>query len=161
MDAPRPSAQTKFPTKSKPNTRYKFSSFTFQSSQDLIVIERQTYGLLMWLGDVGGLFGALFSIGQVMVSNVAAFYLKVFLLRNNFRSLKSMEAVDPLRVGTSKEERLRMNMRWDFENMKLIPKQNFFVNCLCCWRPKYKRFKQMTEKAQISVTKELDLVKFI
>ena len=49
-------------------------------SPDEIVIERTTYNVLEWLGDVGGLFDALKIIGAVCTSPVAAFYLKVELL---------------------------------------------------------------------------------
>ena len=44
------------------------------------VTERQTYNLLEWLGDIGGLFDALRYIGIFIVEPFAAYQLKVGLL---------------------------------------------------------------------------------
>ena len=91
-----------------------------QSSPDLIVIERQTYSLLEWLGDVGGLFDALVIIGEFLVGPISAFALKATLLSKIFRFTQSLAAVDPRIVGVESEEKLKRHMKWDFENAKLI-----------------------------------------
>ena len=44
--------------------------------QDLTLIDRHTYSGLEWLGDVGGLFGALQAIGLFIVGPISAFKLK-------------------------------------------------------------------------------------
>lgn len=44
--------------------------------QDLTLIDRHTYSGLEWLGDVGGLFGALQAIGLFIVGPISAFNLK-------------------------------------------------------------------------------------
>ena len=46
FEAPRPSAMDKFPTKERPNDRYKFTSFSMFFSLDLKVTERSTYSIL-------------------------------------------------------------------------------------------------------------------
>ena len=119
-DTPRPSAWRKFPTKENPNSRYKFSSISLRVSPDLIVIERQTYSLLEWLGDVGGLFDALIIIGGYIVGPISAFTLKATLLSRIFRFTQSLAVVDPMSVGVESEEKLKKHMKWDFENAKLI-----------------------------------------
>ena len=68
FDPPRPSAWARFPTEDEPDNRYKFSSIAFKFIQGSKVIERQTYSLLEWLGDIGGLFDALRLIGAGLVA---------------------------------------------------------------------------------------------
>ena len=73
-----------FPTVEEPQLQYKFTSVTLYFSPDLNVIERQTYSLLEYLGNIGGLYNMLAIIASFMVSPVAAFYLRVELLTSIF-----------------------------------------------------------------------------
>ena len=81
---PRPSAWSGFPTDASPDTRYKFSSIAFTFGPDLNVIERSTYSILEWLGDVGGLFDALRILGAFIVLPVASMSMKQALLSTLF-----------------------------------------------------------------------------
>ena len=54
-----PSAYRHWPTDTKPDGLYKIGSLNIIQGQDMRVISRQTYSVLDFLGDVGGLFGAL------------------------------------------------------------------------------------------------------
>lgn len=56
---PLPSAWTNYPTREDPTGQFKFTSIYIQVTQDMQVTERETYGILEWLGDVGGLVDAL------------------------------------------------------------------------------------------------------
>ena len=63
------SSWNKFPTDESEETRknrYKFFSFEIELSKDLKRVERQTYGILDWLGDCGGLLDALLAIGELI-----------------------------------------------------------------------------------------------
>ena len=71
-----PSFMNKWPTKEEPDNKYKFASVWFELSQDEIKIERQTYSILEWLGDVGGLVDAFRYIGVFLLSPLADFVLK-------------------------------------------------------------------------------------
>ena len=42
-----------------PNGKYKFGSVSIRVKPHTIMITRQSYGLLDWLGDIGGLIDAL------------------------------------------------------------------------------------------------------
>ena len=44
-------------------------------SPDTAIINRQTYSLLDWLGDLGGLFDALYLIGYALIAPLANFAL--------------------------------------------------------------------------------------
>ena len=53
-------------------------------SQDVTIIERSTYTMLEWLGDIGGLFDALAIIGRVLIAPVAAISMQAKLLNKAF-----------------------------------------------------------------------------
>lgn len=59
---------------------YKVISSLVTLDLDQYVIERQTYSVLEWLGDVGGLFGILGLIGGTIIGPIAKFQLKSELL---------------------------------------------------------------------------------
>ena len=43
-------------------------ALTFEMNLDMIVIDRQVYSSLDWMGDIGGLGGALFTLGKVALA---------------------------------------------------------------------------------------------
>ena len=63
---------------------YKFTSLAIGMAPESNVIERSTYSVLEWLGDVGGLHDALTIIGYYIVCPFAAFNLDFELLRRLF-----------------------------------------------------------------------------
>ena len=66
---------------------YKFMSFEIHLSLDKQRYSRSTYSSLDWLGDVGGLFGILVSIGGLIVQPLSSYALQSALLITAF-SLK-------------------------------------------------------------------------
>ena len=56
-----------------PGGRYKFNSMELNFSQDLILIQRQTYSILDWLGDIGGLNDALLAIIKLILTPYTLF----------------------------------------------------------------------------------------
>ena len=75
---------SRWTTKLEPDNKYKVVSLYIALTLDQIVIERQTYNILEWLGDVGGLFDMLRLLGKFFISPLAAFALKVELLTQAF-----------------------------------------------------------------------------
>lgn len=61
-----------WPTKGDPS-HYKFNGVWLELSSSLTTIERQTYSLLDWLGDVGGLFEGLNVIGAYILAPIASY----------------------------------------------------------------------------------------
>jgi hypothetical protein len=61
-----PSAWTAYPT------RYKFIGVEILLNFDLNAYSRNTYSLLQWFGDLGGLEQALKLIGSLLVSRFAS-----------------------------------------------------------------------------------------
>ena len=58
---------TNFPTSEDPLAKYKFLSFSIERDYDVETTIRQTYGLLDWLGDLGGLYDALKYLIQIVM----------------------------------------------------------------------------------------------
>ena len=59
-------------------------------SMDQNIIERSTYSILEWLGDVGGLYDALIIIGHVFMGPLTAFTLQTSLMTNMFQYISSL-----------------------------------------------------------------------
>ena len=84
-----PSMWRIWPTKEDPKI-YKFNGFWFELHQKKRIIERQTYSMLEWLGDVGGLFDGLILISRFFIVPIAAFTLKTELLSQIFEIRKKV-----------------------------------------------------------------------
>ena len=67
---------------------YKFHSFWLELSPSLMTIERKTYSMLEWLGDIGGLFEGLTRVGFFLVAPIANFAMKMELLTSIFSFVK-------------------------------------------------------------------------
>ena len=57
------------------------------------MVTRQTYSFLDWLGDMGGLFDALYLIGMIILAPISNFALKTELLTSMFRFRGSEEGL--------------------------------------------------------------------
>ena len=68
-----------------PDGFYKFGSIEINIDSKKNIISRQTYHLLDWLGDIGGLADALFIIFQLMLRPYMKFYTARFIVTNLFR----------------------------------------------------------------------------
>ena len=67
---------------------YKFNSFWIELSQSLTTVERQTYSVLEFVGDVGGLFEGLSRFGFLFVAPIATFAMRMELLTSTFSFAK-------------------------------------------------------------------------
>ena len=68
-----PSAWNRFPTVENPSLQYKYLSVEFNLDMDLMSWQRDTYSTLDWLGDMGGLFDALFTIFKAMLAPISTY----------------------------------------------------------------------------------------
>ena len=85
MKNPNPSSWIYYPTEEKPNGKYKFTSIELNLDPDMQHVSRQTYSLLDWLGDIGGLLDILLHIGAVLVFPVSSFNIQQTLASSFFR----------------------------------------------------------------------------
>ena len=73
----------------KPDGEYKFASLEIVASPTTHLVSRQTYNILEWLGDVGGLNDSLYIIAQLILVPFTSFYNSSFLTRRIFRIKKA------------------------------------------------------------------------
>ena len=85
MPPPLPSSWIYYPTEENPSNKFKFATIEINFNLDQMVWNRQTYALLDWLGDLGGLYDALQHICRVMIGPISAFTLNSSLLTSLFR----------------------------------------------------------------------------
>ena len=68
---------------------------------------RQTYSLLDWLGDLGGLLDVLLHMGRIMVFPVSSFTLKKLLMSSFFRYRFSSSENKISKVDTASDASLK------------------------------------------------------
>ena len=122
---------------------------------------RQTYSLLDWLGDLGGLLDILLHIGHVMMLPIASFTLRQTLMSNFFRYKQSTGV-----ASTSEQEdnstRFVKTVKKELTASQLIPSYGWYrVNLLFCKHSENRHYKRILKKSTTSLAKELDLQKFL
>ena len=89
---------------------------------------RQTYSLLDWLGDLGGLFESLFYICAILIKPVTAFTLKSTVLTALFRYKENQN-------DSSERLPLAKKVQDEFQASQRIESMNYLhVRCLPCWK---------------------------
>lgn len=141
-----------------------------------MIINRETYSLLDWLGDLGGLFDALFLIFSLIVAPVASFSMRATLLSKFFRfkpleeKIKRSESQSDAAKhffnlfndhssSSSKASKLEVmkEILTEFSVRQRIEKLSFYSTNLLCNRD----YKKRLFKSHNKMNKELDLQKFI
>ena len=119
----KPSSWSKFPTEDCPDCKYKFGSVNLFMSADQQVTERQTYNMLEFLGDVGGLFDALRYIGIISISSFVTFSMRAKLLSSLFRFVASIHH-DKEKLKEPEIEKMQKDkdsqLTWDLNRAKII-----------------------------------------
>ena len=75
MSFPEKSSWSTFPTAEQPSNKFKFVSCEFNMSLDHNQWSRQTYSILDWLGDCGGLFDALILLSTPFIAPFSLYAL--------------------------------------------------------------------------------------
>ena len=55
----------------------------------MLVTKRSTYDFLSWLGDIGGLWSSMFSLGAITMSAYSSYNMNALLLTTLFRMAPS------------------------------------------------------------------------
>lgn len=92
-----------------PDGEYKFGSATIRSSSVEVVINRSSYSLLDWLGDVGGLIDALFYLLSFLLGPFVSHGYESFVLSKFFRLSPIQHAGST--EGTNEEKKLNLIKR--------------------------------------------------
>ena len=72
-----------------PRGEYKFASVEIHQENSIYKINRQTYNLLEYLGDIGGLLDAMLFIAQLVLWPVYNFNVSSHLMKRMFRKKSS------------------------------------------------------------------------
>ena len=81
---PKPTGWVNFPDESQPDNYFKYASYEFELNLDVMQWSRQTYSVLDFLGDIGGLYDALRIIAAAFVAPLSQFALRVDLMASLF-----------------------------------------------------------------------------
>lgn len=73
---------------------YKFTSVSVDMQQKKVIIARETYDLLTWMGDIGGLADCLYYFCHFVLMPFTTFTFNSALLRSIFRLLPKAVHVD-------------------------------------------------------------------
>ena len=65
-----------FPTEADPEALYKFAGVDFSLSLDMRMYSRQTYSLLDFLGDIGGVLEFFIYLGEFLANPFALYTLQ-------------------------------------------------------------------------------------
>ena len=84
LPPPKPSSWNVYPTRENPQGIFKYGSIEVNMSQDLITWNRQTYGLLDFIGDLGGLLDGLKFVCTIIIAPFSTFSLSSLLLTTIF-----------------------------------------------------------------------------
>ena len=96
-------------------------------SLDVLNWTRQTYSLLDWLGDIGGLLDVLLHLGRIVVFPISSFTLKQLLMSSLFRYKFSNSANNKSATALTVKKELTASIK--------IPSLGWYhINCLCCHR---------------------------
>ena len=140
----------------------------------MLTINRETYSLLDWMGDCGGLFDALVMVIGFFVGPLAMFSMQATLLSSFFKfkpkgddSAQStgsdQTAKQFLELSCNPEKTTKDDLAVaetiirDFSLQRSIEKLGFYATNLLC----KKSYKKKMVKAHSKLEKELDLQKFI
>ena len=66
------------------------------------IVTRQTYDILTWLGDVGGLYDGIKGLGSIIMSAFSTYSMKTLLLTTMFRTTQSNQI--PVKVQNSNDK---------------------------------------------------------
>ena len=129
-----------WPTKDN-HSIYKLNSVTLNRSLEQTEISRQTYSLLEWVGDIGGLYDGLSLLVNYFVSPFASFVLRQILLSENFSQVKKSTHSNSV-------------------TYEKIASQSCFRSLSCCFRKK-NRYRRMLDRSESTIMRQLDMAQFL
>ena len=88
-ETPQPSLFSQWPTLENPFGEYKFVSLWLELSQSKTTIERSTYNILEWVGDIGGLFDGFRLIVESLIAPLTGYAVKTAILSAGYNTISS------------------------------------------------------------------------
>ena len=91
LPPPKPSSWNSYPTKENPDGVFKYGSIEINLSQDLTTWHRQTYSILDFIGDMGGLLDGLWYACAAIIMPFQIFTVNELILTSFFRKNKRID----------------------------------------------------------------------
>ena len=85
IEPPQASSYKFWPTRENQENDYKFASIFLEMDTEKLIIERSTYALLDWVGDVGGLMDGIYIFTGVLLGGLVSIGVKAKLHNLIFR----------------------------------------------------------------------------
>ena len=137
-----PSSWTKYPHK------YKFTSVEFAVSDTISVTNRETYSLLQYLGDIGGLVEFLFLSIGLLIHSFGSINLKNIVAKKLYSwispTTKKRQKIEPLKC---------LELRHAFWKFLLC-------NCPVRCNRRYKDYEANLKKVDQDILVRFDFIKF-
>ena len=93
IEPPVASSYNVWPTRENLEGKYKFASLFLEMDTEQLVIERSTYAILDWLGDVGGLVDGIYILTGVLLGGLFSISARANLLSLIFKLGEEQETV--------------------------------------------------------------------
>jgi len=142
---------------------YKITGLEILVSYDVIRINRETYSLLQFMGDVGGLYDALFYLCLILLSNFNEVSLFSTMMPQLFvkdtKSEFKEKNVPPINPATTDQDHLAEQMKSVFGSLKQIVLPSEWN--LLFFSKERRSFQKKLKIAQRKLSDELNLQKFI
>jgi len=139
--------------------KYKITGIEIMFSYDIIDYNRQTYSVLEFLGDLGGLYDALYYLGHFIVAHYATRALDTSILSGIFKKRKAVDETNG--EAANIDQRIKI----DFEQVQTVDKQPQWRSLFTCLtkesRRKAKRWNRQMALGKKKYNREMDLKRFI
>ena len=137
---------------------YKYVSIEMTINLNRMNWSRQTYSFLDWLGDLGGLFDALYYFFYLLLLPFSSFRFDSWFLNSLFRfrpsSKQQLESED---LVFNDNHHLIDALKKDLKETRVIEPIGFFSYFLCYCHRRSQHYRKLILKSHSAVTKELDL----
>ena len=137
---------------------YKFASVEIHQENSIYKTNRQTYNLLEYLGDIGGLLDAMLFIAHIALYPVYNFNVSNFLTQRLFRKKTSSDDASSSPQSPKSDD--LPSFQQYFLSGKRIKGMEFLFYTFCRTKSR-KSYKAQLRKANQILDRELDLQKFI
>ena len=118
MDQPYPSSD-RDDLSEKPDGEYKFGSLEILVKQTMLIMNRETYSVLDWLGDVGGLNDAIVLILKPFISYISYLSFSLSLTNDMPTTFKRTDHKKKKEQKTSTKDSVNaLKKKFETSNMK-------------------------------------------
>ena len=139
-----------FPTRENP-VMYKINSFWIELDASMTTIERSTYSILDWVGDIGGLLDGLRFIGSFLLAPIATFLIRIELYkRTTTQNDRQKNNYWSCSLKQAKYKRAQLKLTKQLDVISLVQRQRMLLLAVIAMlSPKQRKLVQHLSERQI------------